>query len=509
MRRWIAVLLLAAIAAGLCGSVFAAQRADAEAAEQNTAQYLLESIPEPGVDHGVEIFALAASGTAVPEGYFSRYYNALAARLQQSRGALGQTRYQDFAQAVLTLTAIGRDPRSVCGYDLTQPLLDYQTVADSGLRGVAYALLALDSGGYAQEEETLTPAVRDLYVHYLLNRQLMDGGWAFSGSEGSARATAIVLQALSSYEKNTGVRGALTLGVEYLAAAQSADGGYGSAQADADVTLALIQLGISVNDGRFVKNTYSVMDALLRYHTPDTGFKRSTYADLPTAALALLAQHAVSGGSPFRMEAPAVQAESADPGVRPSVQTAQGTTFPDVARHPNCAAIEQLASYEIINGMGDGKFEPDETMTRAQFAKIVVCSLGLTPEYRGTFLDVPEKAWYAGYVDTAAAYGIVNGVGSGLFDPDGLINRQAAAAMVARAARLCGLDTAVAEDTIRQTLDAYPDGGDVSAYARQPMAFCCHTAILTGDRLEPLRPILRCEIAQMLYNLLLQTPLLQ
>ena len=41
------------------------------------------------------------------------------------------------------------------------------------------------------------------------------------------------------------------------------------------------------------------------------------------------------------------------------------------------------------------------------------------------------------------------------------------------------------------------------------MAFCCHTAILTGDRLEPLRPILRCEIAQMLYNLLLQTPLLQ
>ena len=508
MKRWIAVLLLVAIAAGLCGSVFAAQRADAAAAEQTTAQYLLESIPEPGVDHGVEIFALAASGTAVPEGYFSRYYNALAARLQQSRGALGQTRYQDYAQAVLTLTAIGRDPRSVCGYDLTQPLLDYQSVADSGLRGVAYALLALDCGGYAQEE-TSAPTARELYVNYLLNRQLTDGGWAFSGSEGSARATAIVLQALSGYEANTGVRGALTLGVEYLASAQSADGGYGSAQADADVILALVQLGISINDGRFVKNTYSVMDALLRYHTPDTGLKRSAYADLPTAALALLAQHAATGGSSFRMEAPAEQTESADPGVRPSVQTAPGTTFQDIVRHPNCAAIEQLASYEIINGMGDGKFQPDETMTRAQFAKIVVCSLGLTPEYRGTFSDVPEKAWYAGYVDTAAAYGIVNGVGNGQFDPDGLINRQAAAAMVARAARLCGLDTAVDEDTIQKTLSAYPDGGDVSAYARQPMAFCCHTAILTGDRLEPLRPILRCEIAQMLYNMLLQTPLLQ
>ena len=37
----------------------------------------------------------------------------------------------------------------------------------------------------------------------------------------------------------------------------------------------------------------------------------------------------------------------------------------------------------------------------------------------------------------------------------------------------------------------------------------CRTAILSGSELEPLRPILRCEIAQMLYNLLLQTPLLK
>ena len=54
-------------------------------------------------------------------------------------------------------------------------------------------------------------------------------------------------------------------------------------------------------------------------------------------------------------------------------------------------------------------------------ALIVVGALNLTPEYRGTFKDVVQSAWYAPYVDTAAAYGIVNGVGDGKFNPDGAI----------------------------------------------------------------------------------------
>ena len=69
-------------------------------------------------------------------------------------------------------------------------------------------------------------------------------------------------------------------------------------------------------------------------------------------------------------------------------------------------------------------YAPDAGLTRAQFAKIVVGSLGLTPEYRGTFKDVAEAAWYAPFVDTAAAYGIVNGVGDGKFHPDGAITVQ-------------------------------------------------------------------------------------
>ena len=299
------------------------------------------------------------------------------------------------------------------------------------------------------------------------------------------------------------------LGIDCLAALQGYAGGYGSAQADAEALLALAALGIPATDTRFLKNASGIPDSLVGYCLPNGGFRHIEQADLPTTALSLQALVATAHGNLFNMGVPAKQSGEMDPGVRPAERTAPETTFQDVARHPNRAAIEELASYEIINGMGDGKFEPDATMNRAQFAKIVVCSLGLTAEYRGTFLDVPEEAWYAGYVDTAAAYGIVNGIGNGNFDPEGLITRQAAAAMVVRAAQLCGLDTSLSASEITQTLASYPDGSLVSSYARQPFAYCCRTAILSGSELEPLRPILRCEIAQMLYNLLLQTPLLK
>lgn len=190
--------------------------------------------------------------------------------------------------------------------------------------------------------------------------------------------------------------------------------------------------------------------------------------------------------------------------VRPDV------TFDDVQEHKNQAAIETLASYGVIDGMGGGKFAPDETMTRAQFAKIVVRGLGLTPEYRGTFTDVEEGSWYAGYVDTAAAYGIVNGIGHGSFDPEGVITRQEAVTMLERAAKLCGLDTLVADEWLDSLFAAYPDADDVADYARGAMAYCVKAGILDDEfEFAPTRAILRCEVAQMLYNLLVQTTLLE
>ena len=131
------------------------------------------------------------------------------------------------------------------------------------------------------------------------------------------------------------------------------------------------------------------------------------------------------------------------------------------------------------------------------------------PEYRGTFKDVAQSAWYAPYVDTAAAYGIVNGVGDGKFHPDGAITVQEAAAMTARAASLCGMDPVVEHpDTV---LRAYTDASRVSSWAKPSMAYCAASGLWAqgASALTPTRQITRGEIAQMLCGLLLGAHLLQ
>ena len=120
------------------------------------------------------------------------------------------------------------------------------------------------------------------------------------------------------------------------------------------------------------------------------------------------------------------------------------------------------------------------------------------------FSDVPSSKWYAGYIGTANSSGIVNGVGNGKFNPEGTITRQEAAAMVARAAKLCGLDTAMDAAATRDMLAQFGDYRSVASWAKGPMAFCYSANILDQSELniEPTKAILRCEIAQMLYNML-------
>ena len=84
------------------------------------------------------------------------------------------------------------------------------------------------------------------------------------------------------------------------------------------------------------------------------------------------------------------------------------------------------------------------------------------------------------------------------------ITRQQAAAMVARAAKLCGMDTALETYEILNALAQFGDYVTVDDWAKESMAFCYGEDILDQSNLEiePKRAILRCEIAQMLYNML-------
>lgn len=190
--------------------------------------------------------------------------------------------------------------------------------------------------------------------------------------------------------------------------------------------------------------------------------------------------------------------------------TDKGRTFPDIKDHKNQVAIETLAERGIIDGMDDETYAPDSTMTRAQFSAIIVRALGLPEKDGFDFNDVSKTDWFFGYVNTAYHYGIINGVSDTEFNPNGLITREEAATMIARASMLCGMDTNMTEDGIRNSLAEFTDYTSISDWASSSMAFCFFESLLDKDVLEikPKEEITRAEMAQIIYNTLSKSKLL-
>jgi hypothetical protein len=106
--------------------------------------------------------------------------------------------------------------------------------------------------------------------------------------------------------------------------------------------------------------------------------------------------------------------------------------FDDVsAKNWYVQPVETLASLHIIEGVGNGTFEPNRAITRAEFAAIAARFANALAA--GTsFADVDEDAWYAVFVSTAARFGWINGVGNGMYEPDRPITRTEAAAIINR-----------------------------------------------------------------------------
>ena len=216
------------------------------------------------------VIALARSGRDVPDSY----YDSVVKAVQSAKGQLSDKKSTEYARTILALTAIGKDPTDVGGYDLLARLADMDDVTYQGINGAIFALLALDSGKYdvPAAAEGGTQVTRDGLVAYILAQQLSDGGWALSGTSADPDVTAMALQALAPYRTgDETVDAAVDKGVQLLSDMQLFDGGYSSwgtlnSESCAQVLIALATLGIDpVSDSRFVKNGLTVLDALLAY----------------------------------------------------------------------------------------------------------------------------------------------------------------------------------------------------------------------------------------------------
>ena len=537
IRKLAALILVLSVLFSLAVPTLAASSVQTEM--QGSAAYMVSAVKAPEVSSiGGEwaVLGLARSGYSVPKDYFDNYYANVEKYVKSCKGVLHERKYTEYSRVILALTAIGRDPSNVAGYNLLMPLGDFDKTIWQGLNGPIWALIALDSGNYTIPKNTTakTQSTRQLFVDEILNRQQKDGGWTLDDTRDSdPDMTAMVLQALAKYQSQPAVKTATDKALTYLSKAQDRNGGFASwgtvnAESAAQVIVSLCELGIDLNDSRFVKNGHGLIENLLTFrqsngsftHTLDSAEGNNQMATEQCFYALVAADRSENGKSSlYRMND--VVKNTAMPNTNsnkskaddsmnvPSV-TAPGTTFSDIKNHANKAAIEELASRGIINGMSKDTFAPNKTMTRAEFAAIVTRALGLAAKDTKAFTDVPSSKWYAGYIGAANSSGIVNGVGGGKFNPDGTITRQEAAAMVARAAKLCGLDTTMDAVATRNMLAQFGDYRSAASWATESLAFCYSAGILDQSDLniQPTKAILRCEIAQMLYNMLVVAELI-
>lgn len=249
---------------------------------EKTAGYLQAQIAAPrtgSVGGDWLIFGLARSGVKVPQKYFDAYYENVEAAVREKNGVLSDRKYTEYSRTVLALTAIGKNPVDVAGFDLLKPLADFEQVTKQGINGTIFALLAMDSGKYEIPEnpDAAVQSTRQMYVDELLARELPDGGWTLTGGEPDVDITAMTLQALAKYRDQADVTAAVERGLAVLSSLQEPDGGYvswGSSNSEsvAQVLVALTELGVPLDDERFTKNGITVEDALLRFAQENGAF---------------------------------------------------------------------------------------------------------------------------------------------------------------------------------------------------------------------------------------------
>lgn len=491
------------------------------------AQIVYDSTPNPSVSSiGGEwaVIGLARADFKVADDYFETYYNNLEQYLLQNDGVLHDKKYTEYSRVVLALTSIGADPTDVAGYNLLTPLGDFDSTVWQGINGAIWALIALDSGEYQvpQNDKAETQATRQMYVDYILSLQLDDGGFALSGSVSDPDITGMALQALSNYSDDTAVSQAIETALYCMSNMQDENGGFESfdssnSEAVVQMIVAITSLDIDITDERFVKNGNTLVDALIDFQIDD-GFTHSlgdtSVNQMATEQgfYALVAVNRQQNGQNklYDMTDVSITTQSTEsettrhPDISEVSVKNPNITFSDINESANQDAILELASREIINGKGNDIFEPNSSMTRAEFATIIVKALGLTPNSSDKFQDVAQNDWFVGYVGTAESMGIVTGISDTTFNPNGIITREQAAVMVALSAKLCGMDTELSTFASRDILAVFMDYVSVSDWALDSVAFCYNNEIFdVNDQLiNPSVAVTREEVAQMVYNLL-------
>lgn len=168
--------------------------------------------------------------------------------------------------------------------------------------------------------------------------------------------------------------------------------------------------------------------------------------------------------------------ETAAPGAEEQ-KNDQPITLNDVAAHWALNSINELVAQGCISGYPDGSFRPDSTITRAEFATVLVKTFEFEHNSGKTFADTAAH-WAKDYIATAAANGLVNGYTDDAFGPDDLITREQMAVMIVKAAKLAPS----AEKA------QFADSSGISGWAGEAIATATKNGLMRGYSDNTVRP---------------------
>jgi len=189
--------------------------------------------------------------------------------------------------------------------------------------------------------------------------------------------------------------------------------------------------------------------------------------------------------------------------VSPFIPDTDTASFTDLsARHWAANYIEPLVQQGWLSGFRDGSFRPDDPMTRAQFAVLLVGAFDPQPKRPPvSFRDVPDSFWGADVIQQAYQAEFISGFPDLTFDPNfPLTKLQSLLALVS------GLNLQTVSSPDLDSLKTYSDGDTVPSYAKGAIASATQLALVFNHpivtELRPNRTATRAEVSAMVYQAL-------
>lgn len=163
-------------------------------------------------------------------------------------------------------------------------------------------------------------------------------------------------------------------------------------------------------------------------------------------------------------------------------------------------AVKYAHKNNIMQGTGNGLFEPNINLNRAMLVQMLYSLEGRPSAGESSFNDVADGSWYADAIAWASTNGVVNGIGNNLFAPTSDIAREQMAVMLYNYCIYKGIELPIVRET-----GSFADGSVVSSWAKEAVEAMYQAGILNGKGngvFDPRGTATRAEVAQMMMNFL-------